>query len=170
VVLLNNDTTPHPGWLDALVGCAVEHPAAAAVGARLLHLDGTVQHAGVVIGRDRLPHHAYAGFPATTRRCCAAGRSRSSPAPAAAAPQRLPGGRRLRPALPQRPRGRRPVPAAARGGHEVRYCGDAVLTHLESVSRGRTGPDQVANGRLWCQTWQDRVRPTTSSCTPPTAC
>jgi hypothetical protein len=41
----------------------------------------------------------------------------------------------------------------------VRYCGDAVLTHLESVSRGRTGPDQIANGRLWCQTWQDRVTP-----------
>ena len=63
VVLLNNDTTPHPGWLHALVQEAEDHPAAAAIGARLLHLDGTVQHAGVVFGRDRLPHHAYAGFP-----------------------------------------------------------------------------------------------------------
>jgi hypothetical protein len=44
-------------------------------------------------------------------------------------------------------------------GHEVHYCADAVLTHLESVSRGRRSPDQVANGQRWCATWQERVRP-----------
>jgi len=160
VVLLNNDTTPHPGWLDALVGCAVEHPAAAAVGARLLHLDGTVQHAGVVIGRDRLPHHAYAGFPGdhpavlrcrpfqvVTGACLLLRRSAF----------RAVGGFDLR-----YRNGHEDVDLCLRlgeAGHEVRYCADAVVTHLESVSRGRTGPDQVANGRLWCRTWQDRVAP-----------
>ena len=160
VVLLNNDTTPHPGWLDALVGCAVSHPAAAAVGARLLHLDGTVQHAGVVLGRDLLPHHAYVGFPGdhpavlrcrpfqvVTGACLLLRRSAF----------RAVGGFDLR-----YRNGHEDVDLCLRlreAGHEVRYCADALLTHLESVSRGRSGPDQVANGRLWCRTWQDRVSP-----------
>ena len=160
VVLLNNDTTPHPGWLAALLRCAGDSPDAAAVGARLLHLDGTVQHAGVVVGRDRLPHHAYVGFPGdhpavlrcrpfqvVTGACLLLRRSVF----------RAIGGFDLR-----YRKGHEDVDLCLRlgeAGHEVRYCADAVLTHLESVSRGRTGPDQVANGRLWCQTWQDRVVP-----------
>jgi GT2 family glycosyltransferase len=160
VVLLNNDTTPHPGWLTALLRCAEDFPAAAAVGARLLHLDGTVQHAGVVIGRDRLPHHVYAGFPGdhpavlrcrpfqvVTAACVLLRRSIF----------RAVGGFDLR-----YRNGHEDVDLCLRlgaAGHPVRYCADAVLTHLESVSRGRTGPDQVANGRLWCDTWQDRVEP-----------
>ena len=39
-----------------------------AVGAKLLFPNGTVQHAGVVIGQDRWPHNLYTGFPASTRR------------------------------------------------------------------------------------------------------
>ena len=160
VVLLNNDTTPHPGWLHALVREAEQHPQAAAVGARLLHLDGTVQHAGVVFGRDRLPHHVYAGFrgdhPAVVR-------SRAFQVVTGAC------------LLLRRSvflelggfdlgyrNGHEDVDLCLRlgaAGHEVRYCGDAVLTHLESVSRGRTGPDQSANGRRYCETWQARVVP-----------
>src|SRR5215212_1133864 len=64
VVLLNNDTVPTPGWLSALVNYAVQHPAAAVVGAKLLFPNDTIQHAGVSIGLDSRPHHIYAGFPA----------------------------------------------------------------------------------------------------------
>ena len=160
VVLLNNDTTPHPGWLDALLREAEEHPAAAAIGARLLHLDGTVQHAGVVFGRDRLPHHAYAGFPGdhpavvrsrafqvVTGACLLLRRSVFFAL----------GGFDLR-----YRNGHEDVDLCLRlgeAGHEVRYCGAAVLTHLESVSRGRAGAEQSENGRLYCQTWQARVVP-----------
>jgi GT2 family glycosyltransferase len=50
LVLLNNDIAVlEPGWLSALVGQAVR-PEVGAVGARLLYADGTLQHAGVVVG------------------------------------------------------------------------------------------------------------------------
>ena len=51
-VLLNNDTDViDAGWLHELVAQAMR-PGVGAVGAKLLYPDGTVQHAGVVLGRD----------------------------------------------------------------------------------------------------------------------
>ncbi len=50
VVLLNNDVAIlEPGWLDAMVRQACR-PEVGAVGAKLLYGDGTLQHAGVVVG------------------------------------------------------------------------------------------------------------------------
>ncbi|MCJ2058526.1 glycosyltransferase [Methylobacterium sp. J-048] len=50
VVLLNNDVAVlEPGWLDAMVRQA-SRPEVGAVGAKLLYADGTLQHAGVVVG------------------------------------------------------------------------------------------------------------------------
>ncbi len=63
LVFLHQDTVPTAGWLEALVACAEREPDAVAVGARLLYPDETVQHAGLVIGHDGLPHPLYAGFP-----------------------------------------------------------------------------------------------------------
>ncbi|MDQ4099036.1 MAG: glycosyltransferase family 2 protein, partial [Chloroflexota bacterium] len=65
IVFLNNDTVPQPGWLDALARYADRHPAAGAIGSKLLFPDGTVQHAGVVFDQQSVPHAVYAGFPAT---------------------------------------------------------------------------------------------------------
>lgn len=62
LVLLNNDTIPHPGWLRAMLKAARE-PNVGAVGARLLFPDGTLQHGGVVTGINRvtpisfMPYH-----------------------------------------------------------------------------------------------------------------
>ena len=54
LVFLNNDTEVQPGWLEPLLDELDHHPEVAAVGARLLYPDGTVQHAGVdlVLGPD----------------------------------------------------------------------------------------------------------------------
>ncbi|MCJ2092479.1 glycosyltransferase [Methylobacterium sp. J-072] len=50
VVLLNNDVAVlEPSWLDAMVRQA-SRPEVGAVGAKLLYADGTLQHAGVVVG------------------------------------------------------------------------------------------------------------------------
>jgi len=50
VVLLNNDVAVlEPGWLEAMVRQACR-PEVGAVGAKLLYDDGTLQHAGVVVG------------------------------------------------------------------------------------------------------------------------
>jgi GT2 family glycosyltransferase len=160
VVFLNNDTLPRPGWLAALVADADAHPEAAAVGARLLFPDGTVQHAGVVIGEDRNPHHVYAGFPGNHP---AVNRPRTFQVVTAACLLV-----------------RRPVftelggfDAAFRNGHEdvdlclrlgeagwtVRYCPESVVVHLESATRQRRSPEAAANGRLYRERWAARVEP-----------
>jgi GT2 family glycosyltransferase len=60
VVLLNNDTEViAPDWLTAMLGQA-RRPQIGAVGALLLYEDGTIQHAGVVLGGVlSLAGHAY---------------------------------------------------------------------------------------------------------------
>jgi len=61
VLLLNNDISViEPHWLDELVAHAVR-PNVGAVGARLLFPDGSVQHAGVVIGLGGVAGHLYYG-------------------------------------------------------------------------------------------------------------
>lgn len=52
LVLLNNDTIPQPGWLDALLDTFVAHPEAGLVGAQLLYPDGRLQEAGGVVFAD----------------------------------------------------------------------------------------------------------------------
>lgn len=52
LVLLNNDTVPQPGWLDALLGTFDTHPDAGLVGAQLLYPDGRLQEAGGVVFSD----------------------------------------------------------------------------------------------------------------------
>ncbi len=61
LVLLNNDTEIiTPGWLEILVGYAVQ-PHVGAVGPKLLYPDDTVQHAGVIMGLGGVASHAYIG-------------------------------------------------------------------------------------------------------------
>src|SRR5690606_7849645 len=52
LVLLNNDTVPQPGWLDALLATFDAHPDAGLVGAQLLYPDGRLQEAGGVVFSD----------------------------------------------------------------------------------------------------------------------
>ena len=63
--LLNNDLTVEtPGWLEEMVGQALQ-PGVGAVGARLLFPDGRIQHAGVILGAGGggLADHAHKGLP-----------------------------------------------------------------------------------------------------------
>jgi GT2 family glycosyltransferase len=52
VVLLNNDTRPLPGWLDALVETAGRSPAIGLVGAKLVSVDGRLLEAGCDVYAD----------------------------------------------------------------------------------------------------------------------
>jgi GT2 family glycosyltransferase len=158
IVFLNNDTEPRPGWLAALSTYAEEHPAAAVVGARLLYPTGAVQHAGVAIGQDGYPHNLYAGFPA------------DHPAVAHS--------RRLQAVTGACMLVRRETFEAAGGfdtgflnsledvdlclrigeaGGEVHYCAAAIVTHLESVSRGRRDRFERSLA-LYRERWRQRVR------------
>ena len=62
VVFLNNDTEVEtPGWLEAMIGLA-ELDGVGAVGAQLLYPNGTIQHAGVVLGIRGTADHIMRGF------------------------------------------------------------------------------------------------------------
>ena len=159
LLFLNNDTIPVSGWLDTLVSYADERPRAAVVGAKLLFPDGSIQHAGVTICQDGRPRHLYAGFPAGHP---AVSKSRRFQAVTAAC------------AL-----FRRDAFEQAGGfdaayvnsledadlclrlgdaGHEVHLCHEAVVYHLESVSRARSGDQAVRNDKIFQERWGERAR------------
>lgn len=162
LVFLNNDTVPLAGWLDALVEEAAEHREAAAIGSKLLYPDGTIQHAGVVIGQDLWPHHLYAGLPGDHPAS-----ERGRPVTAVTAACMLV---------------RREDFAAVGGfdtafhngyedvdlclklrerGRSILYCPRSVLYHLESVTRwadDKTGHVEH-NSRLFAERWHHRIEP-----------
>ncbi len=159
LVFLNNDTIPQVGWLDELIGYAENHPRAAVIGSKLLFLDGTIQHAGLVIGQDRYPRHIYAGFPADHP---AVNKSRRFQMVTAACvmfkrgPFEQVGG--FDTAFWH---GYEDVDICLRLGelgHEVHYCHRSVLYHLESVSEDRFKRVDE-NTRIYRERWADRVRP-----------
>ncbi|NQT34047.1 glycosyltransferase [bacterium] len=64
LVLLNNDTIPEQGWLEAMVQATESDKNVGIVGAKLLYpLDRLVQHAGVVLTDDLKLMHIYERFP-----------------------------------------------------------------------------------------------------------
>jgi GT2 family glycosyltransferase len=63
VVLLNNDVEPiHSGWLTELVTHALR-PEIGLVGAMLYYPNGTIQHAGVILGLNGIADRPYIGYP-----------------------------------------------------------------------------------------------------------
>ena len=64
MVFLNNDTEVKPGWLNALTDELDNNPETGIVGGKLLYPDGSIQHAGVAIGRDQIPFHIHRGLSA----------------------------------------------------------------------------------------------------------
>jgi GT2 family glycosyltransferase len=63
LLLLNNDVfVSDPGWLRILLNEALAAPDIGAVGAKLLYPNGTVQHAGVVLGVGGIAEHAFRGI------------------------------------------------------------------------------------------------------------
>ena len=162
LVFLNNDTLPTSGWLDALVAEAAKDASVAAVGAKLLFPNGLVQHAGVAIGQDRVPHHLYAGFdgehPAVNRA------KNLAAATAACLLVRRDAFEELDGFDTDFHNGYEDVDFCLRLGQRgslIRYCPSSVVYHLESVTRWPTGvPVQTeANQQLYEQRWGSLVVP-----------
>ena len=160
LVLLNNDTVPTPGWLSALVSYAIQHPAAAVIGAKLLYPDDTVQHAGVVIGLNSMPHHIYAGFPADHPAT-----SKSRPfqiVTAACAFFRRGAWQELGGLDTAFLNGWEDVDyclRAGEAGHEVHYCAESVVYHFESATRSLVSDAERANQQLFLRRWGRKVEP-----------
>ena len=63
LLFLNNDVLARqPDWLRILAGEVLSAPENGAAGAKLLYPDGTVQHAGVVLGIGGVADHAFRGL------------------------------------------------------------------------------------------------------------
>jgi GT2 family glycosyltransferase len=158
VILLNNDTIPTSGWLSALVNYALQHPAAAVVGAKLLYPDNTVQHAGVAIGLDSLPHHIYAGFPGDHP---ATAVSRRFPVVTAACalfrrgPWQELGG--LDMAFLNGWEDVDYCLRAGEAGHEIHYCAESIVYHFESATRNLVSDAERANQALFATRWRDKI-------------
>lgn len=160
LVFLNNDATPQPGWLDALVETIDAHPEAAVVGSKLLHPNDTIQHAGVVVCQDRYPRHVYAGFPADHP---AVNRARTFQAVTGASML-------VRRSAFESVGGFDPTFTNAyedhdlcfrlrERAHEVRYCPTSVAYHLEGMTRtGRDRELDVATLRFRMR-WAHRLQP-----------
>jgi GT2 family glycosyltransferase len=66
LMFLNNDVlVENRSWLNVLVGEMLADPACGVVGGKFLYPNGTVQHAGVVLGVGDVAGHAHVGIPAT---------------------------------------------------------------------------------------------------------
>lgn len=62
LLLLNNDTKVlEPHWLEEMLGIC-QQPEVGAVGAKLFYPDGTIQHAGVILGLGGPAGHIFAGM------------------------------------------------------------------------------------------------------------
>jgi GT2 family glycosyltransferase len=156
LVLLNNDTVPQPGWLDALLAYAAPRERLGMVGAKLLFPGDTVQHAGVVFPRNRHPRHIYAGFPAAHP---AVNKSREFQVVTGACAliklELFEESGRFDSAFVN---GYEDVDLCLRLrtlGYEIHYCHEAVLYHLESATRDY-GLDPHNFG-LFLKRWADRV-------------
>jgi GT2 family glycosyltransferase len=158
LVLLNNDTSPQPGWLDALLTHAERYPAAAAVGAKLLFPNDTIQHAGVVICADRNPRHLYMGFPSDHP---AVNKSRRFQVVTAACLLLRRDAFDAAGGLDEDfQNGFEDVDLCLRlgqQGHEVWYCHQSVLHHYEKGTRRDDRFEE--NLSLYRRRWSRKVRP-----------
>lgn len=156
LVFLNNDTVPQSGWLDALLAYAAPREHVGLIGAKLLFPNDTIQHAGVVFSRHHHAHHIYAGFPASHP---AVNRSRRYQAVTGACAlirrELFEESGRFDSAFVN---GYEDIDLCLRLGglgHEVHYCHESVLYHLESATRDYLLDPQ--NFRLFLDRWADQI-------------
>jgi glycosyltransferase involved in cell wall biosynthesis/GT2 family glycosyltransferase len=64
LVFASAEAIPLPRWLDALVEAYRCRPDTGCAGSRILAEDGTIGHAGLALGPDRIPYRLYEGEPA----------------------------------------------------------------------------------------------------------
>ncbi len=164
LIFLNNDTTPHLGWHEAMLRCVISDPTVGIVGCRLLYSDATVQHAGVAFSQaDGEPRHIYRGFPGNHP---AVVQTRSLQVVTGAC---LLIRRTLFEALggfdTTFTNGFEDIDLCLRAdqaGHKVVYCGEAVVSHLESISRrpADTAPsaEETHNRSKFAERWATTVR------------
>jgi glycosyltransferase involved in cell wall biosynthesis/Flp pilus assembly protein TadD len=62
LVFASADSVPLAGWLDLAIQAFRSRPDTGAVGSKVIAQDGTIEHAGLVVGPDRIPYRLYQGM------------------------------------------------------------------------------------------------------------
>lgn len=161
LVFLNNDTIPHPGWLEAMLELAKGDERIGIVGSKLLYPDGTIQHIGVVVNDNRLPLHLLRGrrpeefarylaeprdYQVVTAACMLI-RSQLFSALGGFDEVFLKGFEDVDLCLRAREK-----------GYRVMFAPNSVLTHFESMTEGRSTHD-LRNLKVFLQRWGGRLQP-----------
>jgi GT2 family glycosyltransferase len=158
LVFLNNDMVGRAGWLDALVSYAEEDERRAAVAAKLLYPNDTIQHAGIVFSSDLLPRHVYRAFPADHE---AVSHSRRFQAVTAACLLLRRSVFELLEGFDATFRnGFEDVDLCLRvqqAGYEVHYCPASVLVHFEAATRGENVQLFRRNSKRFLARWSETV-------------
>ncbi|WP_052263250.1 glycosyltransferase [Geobacter pickeringii] len=157
LVFLNNDTIPHPAWLDGLIR-GTERDGADIVGAKLLYPNGRTQHAGVAFNEQSIGYHIFNGFPADAP---AVNRKRFMQCVTAAC---MLVKRELFAELDGFDEGYvngfEDVDFCLRAGERGRrilYTPESALIHFEETSEGRKSHDEP-NIRRFLSRWEGKVR------------
>lgn len=139
--LLNDDVAPcEPAWLDTMLGHFAD-PGIGAVGARLLYENGSVQHAGIIMGIGGLADHAHRFLPRTAPGYAqrAVLNQELSAVTGACLLVRRAAYQEVGGMDESFPVAFNDVDFCLRlraAGHRIVYCADAELTHYESLSLG----------------------------------
>ena len=156
LVFLNNDTVPHPGWLDALVETVHRHGNVGAVGSKLLSPNGKVQHAGVVFSPSGAPYNLYRHEPADAPHVNVARPMPGVPGACMLVPRRT--FVRVGGFDPRFLNGFEDVDLCLRlraHGLACHYCPTSVLTHVEGATE-RPYDKTIDNGLLLSMKWAGR--------------
>jgi GT2 family glycosyltransferase len=158
LVFLNNDVVGRPGWLESLVSYAEEDDRRAAVAAKLVYPNDTIQHAGMVFSSDLLPRHVYRAFPAGHD---AVSRPRRFQAVSAACLLlRSSVFEQLEGFDPTFRNGFEDVDLCLRvqeAGYEVHYCPASLLVHFEAATRGENAEVFRGNSEHFLARWSETV-------------
>ncbi len=160
LVFLNNDTVPRQGWLDRLVVYARKHPKAAIIGSKLLFPNHTIQHAGVIVGRNYYPRHIYVGFPSDHPAVNVSRRFQA--VTGACMLVRTDLFRELGGFDQAFVNGFEDIDfcfRAGRLGWEIHYCHESVLIHLQSATRVGRYKEEERNCSVYYTRWARRVEP-----------
>lgn len=159
LMFLNNDTAVTPGWLNALVDELEHNSRTGIVGGRLLYPNNTIQHAGILFGKDLVPYHAWTRakrddprvtkrklFPAVTGACLMI--SKDDYVEVDGFDEKYINGLEdIDLCLKIRDLGR-----------EIVYRPDCVVLHYESISSGRFRYAEQ-NTALFFSRWGDKIKP-----------
>jgi GT2 family glycosyltransferase len=159
LLFLNNDTIVTKGWVDVLVEELDSNSNTSIAGSKLLFPDETIQHAGVVFGADKIPHHIHYREPKDKH--YVSKRRKFQAVTAACMIIRKESFNKVGGFDEQYLNGYEDIDLCLKIGllkGDVMYCPQSVVYHYESISEGRGDCENHKKNRdLLLKKWGDKI-------------